>query len=672
MKNSLLNRLLLWILGVAFLSFGFTIGVITYKNSQMTRTLALENMRHLAKEEAGTIQVAFSTRAEAIRTLAQTIAQLQREKALSREQLSGIIKTVFARYQDLEGIWFIAEKNGLDQDAAYQTNPIYDQGRLTLYYVRDQQNQIQLKKPNVDYQPDYQAPFYRVAQETKKESIASPYLNRNTARSKLITSISIPVLLDEQLLGVIGIDIALDTLQEELSRIHPYKNMGLVAVLAQDGTFVTHKEQRKVGKRIQDVNDKLLPSELQSALGALQRGEFIQISGEKIDSELVFTPLQIGEAQQKWSLAVIVPRHAILGDLRHTTSLAIGMGLSALVLIGLIIFQIIKKLIHQPLSEAIHFANDLSNGDLSTQLEIVQRDEMGNMLYALQKMQKGWVEIIKKIKVDAEELGHATTQVFDHAQNVSLSSQKQSLTAVEVAQSIEMMVCTMDQIANNSQEARQTSQQAGERSAKGSDMLQLVTKEMEVLSKAVTESSHVIQLLNQQSESISSITGVIRDIAEQTNLLALNATIEAARAGETGRGFSVVADEVRKLAEKTAESTKEIAMMIAQIQSYAASATACMDQNVKQVEKSVVLVQDAESLIHEIKSGSVQVVDTIYAISSALIAQNQTSKKISGNIEEIAAMSEGNEQLIGRVTDSMQQLNQLSVSLQKAVETFKL
>lgn len=673
LKNkTLLQKLLFWIISIAFLSFGLTIGIITYQNIQTTRTLALENMQHLAKQEAGQIRVTFSERIHAIRTIAETIGTLQKDHLIDREQVAHILKTIFVRYPDLEAVWLFAEPNALGQDANFSHVPFYDKGRLTLYYAHDAQQQIQLKKPNIEYQPHYQTPAYLVPQHTQKEFIAVPHQSQNTTQSKLITSMSVPIIVDQKVIGVIGVDLALETIQQALGKIRPYKNQGFIALLAQDGTFASHLEPHKVGKRIQDVNDKLTPAELKTVIDAVKHGQIQQLSAEKINSELIFVPLTIGESIEKWSLAVIVPREAILGELKQMTILAIGMGSIALILIGIMIFQIIKKLVHIPLTEAIGFAEALSNGDLTTKLNISHQDEMGVMLQAMEKMQQQFLQIIDRIKQDMTILSQAIQDVFGHAQQVTSSSQKQCLTAVDVARSIEQMTITMDHIANNSQEAQGIARQAGELSTQELCLLQTVTQEMQVLSLNVTDSAQVIQQLSQQSASISSITDVIKEIAEQTNLLALNAAIEAARAGEAGRGFAIVADEVRKLAEKTADSTNEISKMITQIQMHAFSATECMTQNVKQVEKSGQLVKEAEQCIHQIQIGSEQVIDTVYAISSALMEQNQASKMISGNIEEIAAMSEQNEQLLTQITESMEQLSDLSVSLQKTVEIFKL
>ncbi|NIU60659.1 MAG: methyl-accepting chemotaxis protein, partial [Pseudomonas stutzeri] len=131
----------------------------------------------------------------------------------------------------------------------------------------------------------------------------------------------------------------------------------------------------------------------------------------------------------------------------------------------------------------------------------------------------------------------------------------------------------------------------GELSRQGGEIVAAVVEEISQIAVSVSDSARTVAELGERSGQISAIVGVIGDIAAQTNLLALNAAIEAARAGEQGRGFAVVADEVRKLAERTANSTKEIAQMVAAIQEGTEGAVQGMEQGVAKVNEGVARAQ---------------------------------------------------------------------------------
>ncbi len=156
--------------------------------------------------------------------------------------------------------------------------------------------------------------------------------------------------------------------------------------------------------------------------------------------------------------------------------------------------------------------------------------------------------------------------------------------------------------------------------SKGEAVIADTVEKMTRIAELVRDSSSRVEKLGQQSDQITSIVNTIKEIADQTNLLALNAAIEAARAGGSGRGFSVVADEVRKLAERTSNSTTEIAAMIGAIQSDTRSVIDTMGTGLGEVDQGVTLVQEAGQATQEIRSGAHQVVEAVGKLSSTLTA----------------------------------------------------
>ena len=176
--------------------------------------------------------------------------------------------------------------------------------------------------------------------------------------------------------------------------------------------------------------------------------------------------------------------------------------------------------------------------------------------------------------------------------------------------------------SENARRALEYSRESAALSEHGKQVIESAATRMQAIAKSVNAASGQMGELGKQSDQITSVVNTIREIADQTNLLALNAAIEAARAGETGRGFAVVADEVRKLAERTANSTQEIAGTIEKVQGGTRGAMQGMSAILDQANQSVELAADAAAAINNIRQGATQVVDVVESLSRVLQAED--------------------------------------------------
>ena len=311
------------------------------------------------------------------------------------------------------------------------------------------------------------------------------------------------------------------------------------------------------------------------------------------------------------------------------------------------------------------------DGDLSSEIVCVPGDTT-SLLYGMKEMQETLRTMIRSILNNAATLSTASSQLLTTFENVSEHAQQHGESASSMAAAVEEMTVSIDQVAENAQEAHSISMQASELSTEGTHIIESAASEMQKISDAVQSSATVIEDLGRHSEQISSIVNTIKEIADQTNLLALNAAIEAARAGEQGRGFAVVADEVRKLAERTSLSTTEIASMVGKIQNGTRSAVSSMQSGVVQAGKGVELATQAGNSINEIRSGSMRVTEVVNSISEAIREQVTASSEIAKSVEQVAQMSEANAVAMRDTTQAAHHLKQLSSSLNDSVSRFKL
>ena len=196
-----------------------------------------------------------------------------------------------------------------------------------------------------------------------------------------------------------------------------------------------------------------------------------------------------------------------------------------------------------------------------------------------------------KVSVQAssaiEEVTSTMHEMSINVQNVVKNTQVQASSVAETSASIDQMVTSIQRVADTAKVLLDIANRSREEVGSGIATMEKATDGLNRTNHAIQSSAEIINILGHRADDIGKIIEVIDDLAEQTNLLALNAAIEAARAGEHGLGFAVVADEVRKLAEKSTQSTKEIADLIQSIQREARQAVENMERSTRIVEEGL-------------------------------------------------------------------------------------
>jgi methyl-accepting chemotaxis protein len=241
-----------------------------------------------------------------------------------------------------------------------------------------------------------------------------------------------------------------------------------------------------------------------------------------------------------------------------------------------------------------------------------------------------------------------------------------------IAAAVEQMSVNVGQISDS---AMDTNRNSKESSATVEHGIEVMRHSLEGMNAIMRDSETVagdIRSLADKSSEIGTIINVIKGVADQTNLLALNAAIEAARAGEAGRGFAVVADEVRKLAERTAQSTSEIVVMVEAIQSSTRSTLENTEISRTRVSEGVQLANDTGVSMQEVKDRIAEAMTSVNAITEALAEQSTTSQQIGRDIERIAHMSDENAAAVTSLNDTAAHIKTLAENLNGLVHNFQL
>jgi methyl-accepting chemotaxis protein len=206
----------------------------------------------------------------------------------------------------------------------------------------------------------------------------------------------------------------------------------------------------------------------------------------------------------------------------------------------------------------------------------------------------------------------------------------------------------------------------------GDNAMNLTVDGILAIRSTVAETSKKVKRLGESSQKISKVVNLISSFAEQTNLLALNAAIEAARAGEEGRGFSVVADRVRSLAKQSTNASREIEVLIAEIQSETNEVVTAMEVGTEQVVIGTRLVEDARQNLNKIAEASLQINTLIAAIAQSSLAQFKASEIVTDTITDVAAIALSTSTEASRVSNTFKDLLQVAQELQKSVGQFKV
>ena len=317
-------------------------------------------------------------------------------------------------------------------------------------------------------------------------------------------------------------------------------------------------------------------------------------------------------------------------------------------------------------------AERVADGDLTVKVELVCQDELQRAAHAFNRMSSSIAALLRGARQTADQLSMAADSLVAASGEVAASSSGQSDAASAMAAAVEQMTVGINHIASNAQDAQGEASQAGLLAREGGEVVSRTVDDINRISEVVQRTAGIVGSLGERSTQISAIVGTIKEIADQTNLLALNAAIEAARAGEQGRGFAVVADEVRKLAERTGQSTQEIAAMVKAIQDSTQDAVLAMEEGVGRVGEGVERAGQAGGAIAEIRDGSGRTVQAINEISDALREQSAVSTEIARRVEGIAQMAERNSLNSSETAQTAHQLKALAAHLEQDIARFHL
>ncbi|MEW5943912.1 MAG: methyl-accepting chemotaxis protein [Pseudomonadota bacterium] len=392
-------------------------------------------------------------------------------------------------------------------------------------------------------------------------------------------------------------------------------------------TYLT-EDEKKLAKKFSDDRDQLISQGLTPAVAALRGGKVEEAKG--IDAEKILplyktvqqdlddlNALQVAVARDEYNAAV--SGYAFVRNLALFVVVA-GILLAVLAAVALI------RAVVRPLQDAVGVVNAVASGDLGSNIEVESKDEIGQLMQALEDMNRNLVGLVGSVRTSTEAITAGTGQIAAGNADLSSRTEAQASSLEETASSMEELTSTVRQNAENAQQATQLAKSASDVAKQGGTAVRQVVETM--------------GSINESSRKIADIISVIDGIAFQTNILALNAAVEAARAGEQGRGFAVVAGEVRALAQRSAAAAKEIKGLISDSVQTVEAGTDLVGKAGKTMEEIVGSVQRVTDLMAEISAATAEQSAGIDQINQAVTQLDQVTQQNGGLVEEVATASE--------------------------------
>jgi len=450
------------------------------------------------------------------------------------------------------------------------------------------------------------------------------------------------------------------TLEAQLHRLE--SNLGLLLQADPNGYASIGKGAEQFISNMHDqqksINSKIIDDQQATAAKSIQQATQTAMS----QNDQMYSAFN-DMVRAKLKIRIESPEHGII----------VRMGIAAsVILIAIYLVLGFSIDVNKRLRELMSLSSALEKGKLNMRMRALGSDEVSKVLSSLN-------DSIQHISVSLQAVDEAGSSVNAAAlQIVSVSTKaaqvtlEQNATATSMTDAMNELNRHIGDISESTSEAYVISQGAGSVSSESATIIQQAIDGIQEIAVDVKQASHSVVELGKGVSEIEGIIGIIKEISDQTNLLALNAAIEAARAGEVGRGFAVVADEVRKLADRTTDSTREIAERISHIRSHTQNAISGIERGVKQVESGTLLAREAAQAITKIRDSSQNIVSSVGNINEHLSAQSQVSHNVTSQISTMTQMARQSSTATDETLSNAEQLRTLAHSLKQAIAEFEL
>ncbi|MBO9409735.1 methyl-accepting chemotaxis protein [Shimia sp. R9_1] len=677
-----------------FVLVTFTFSVYTVVNeTRAVKAQILESATQRGKEVSQGLTSQLIEATSAAASLAGSLASYMESGVSETSKLVEIMRGVPGQYDLVFTSWFASIIDGPTEQFISGEAGRNPEGVFAPYWLENASGGLDFSP--FSYAADTTEEWYAAPQSSGQSVITEPYLS---SEGNLLTSVSVPVKVQDQIVGLAGVDIELGELSSFVNAASFYDG-GRVMLLGQGGKWLANSDPALLTKEFSGKGRDAFDA-------AIRTGE-PQIANEMPNGATrLFLPFSAYGMNKTWAVVLDVPREVFVAPVRQRLIEKLVEEFIMIALAILTVFLCVRSIVGRPIGKILNVIRDLSGGNVANPIELPKsQDEIGVMADSIEILRQGLAQkdaleaAQRKEKLQQEDVvralanglqllasGHLDAQIAEQMPEeyerlrVDFNNTVEQL--ANLISSTDVSAYSIDaglrEITTASNDLAQRTEQSAAQLEETAAALDEMTKSITNVAQGAQETEQLVDQVNRSAvnstavardtvkamgsihetaEKITQITGMIDDIAFQTNLLALNASVEAARAGDAGLGFAVVASEVRSLALRSSDAAHDIKELI--------------NTSSEQVGHGVELVDRTSASLEAMLSAFVDISDHVKDISKQASEQSLGISELNTAMGQLEITQQQNAVMCEETAAACGVLDRETSKLSKLVSDFR-